>query len=279
MITATMNRELPDKSTAYHQLANWVGSIDRPEPVELFTLNYDLLLEQALEDFRVPFFDGFIGSNKPFFDPYSIEYDALPPRWTRVWKMHGSINWRKKTENDRLRVWRSIGEAGGEVVIHPSYLKYEQSRKMPYLAMMDRLRRFLSRPRSALITIGYSFKDQHVNDAIIQSLQGTPTSTTFALLHGPISKYQEALTIARERGNLILLAKDGAVIGTKKDKWIESDEEKISEVVKGTIDWHKEPNENEPWIPNLKLGNFNILGTFLQDISGVRDRGGTIFEQ
>ncbi len=35
-------------------------------PIELFTTNYDLLLEEALEDEEIPYFDGFVGSKKSF---------------------------------------------------------------------------------------------------------------------------------------------------------------------------------------------------------------------
>ena len=49
-------------------------------------------------------------------------------------------------------------------VIHPSYMKYQESRRMPYLAMVDRLRAFLKQPTSTLILCGYSFRDEHVNE-------------------------------------------------------------------------------------------------------------------
>ena len=44
-------------------------------------------------------------------------------------------------------------------LIYPSHLKYEQSRKMPYLAMIDQLNRFIRQPNSLLIVSGYSFND------------------------------------------------------------------------------------------------------------------------
>lgn len=61
--------------TPYHRIAAWAGAIQRVKPVEFFTTNYDLLLEQAFEAQRVPYFDGFVGSYQSFFDPHSIEGD------------------------------------------------------------------------------------------------------------------------------------------------------------------------------------------------------------
>ena len=95
-------------------------------PVEFFTTNYDLLLEQALEDCRVAYFDGFTGVRRPFFDIRAMEEDRLPSRWARVWKLHGSLNWYHHPNRGVLRGTQSENEL--QRVIHPSHLKYEESR-------------------------------------------------------------------------------------------------------------------------------------------------------
>ena len=145
-IKAVMTKTLPDHRCSYTRFASWIGGASRSFPVELFTPNYDLLFEQAFEQQSLPHFDGFVGTRKPWFDLASIEHDVIPPRWTRLWKLHGSINWERidEEENGRsvIRVVRVTGEAAGKVMIYPSHLKYDQSRRMPYLAMLDRLRAF-----------------------------------------------------------------------------------------------------------------------------------------
>jgi hypothetical protein len=153
-------------------------------------------------------------------------------------------------------------------VIHPSHLKYEQSRKMPYLAMMDRLKKFLSTSSGALIVVGYSFRDQHLNDVIIQSLQGTPSAAVFALMHGPLSNYSIAVQLAKERGNLSILATNGAVTGTKEHIWNEREEEPDTMLSGGAVEWKKGPKEEDSWQAYFKLGDFVSFGAFLQDISG-----------
>ncbi len=263
-IKKCVSEKLPNKATPYHNLASWISATDRTEPVEVFTTNYDLLMEQALEEFRVPFFDGFIGSCKPFFDPYAIEFDTLPARWARLWKIHGSINWRQED----LVVWRSDVQTGGDVVIHPSHLKYEQSRKMPYLAMMDRLKKFLNTPSSALIIVGYSFGDQHLNDVIVQGLQGTPSATVFALVYGDLTEYTHAVNLSSQRGNLSLIAKNGGIIGTKETLWKEYTEQPDSDSRLNAVEWSKKEGKKEIWQACFKLGDFASLGLFLQEISG-----------
>jgi hypothetical protein len=77
-IAISVTKDLPDGENSYRRFSRWVSSIDRAVPVEIFTTNYDLLLEQALEEQSVPFFDGFSGSRYPFFDIHSVEENELP---------------------------------------------------------------------------------------------------------------------------------------------------------------------------------------------------------
>jgi hypothetical protein len=218
MIDNCTRVELPDSETAYHLLASWIGGISRKHSVEIFTPNYDLLIEQALEESGVPYFDGFVGSYRTFFDPASMELGGLPARWARLWKLHGSINWRQDP-NSKV-VSRGEGIPDGEAhLIHPSHLKYDESRQMPYLAMFDRLHEFLKRTPSVLVTCGFSFSDQHLNNSILQGLQGNPSAVCFALLHGKLDRYETAVRKALQRTNLNLLALDGAVIAGRRGEW------------------------------------------------------------
>lgn len=112
-------------------------------------------MEQAFEAYKIPYFDGFIGARQAFFDLASMENDELPSRWGRLWKVHGSVNWWRTKRDDVVR--RDSGAAmlpGERQMIYPSHLKYDQSRRMPYLAMLDRLRAFLSRGQAVLVTCG-----------------------------------------------------------------------------------------------------------------------------
>ena len=156
-IVNKLNVDLPGAETPYHRLCNWVRSIDRKVAIELFTTNYDLLLEQALEDLEVPYFDGFVGSRRSFFDLRAVEDSLIPAHWSRLWKIHGSINWHQTTKAEERTVYRSSSPDDGDAhLIYPSHLKYEESRKMPYLALIDQLSRFIRRKSSFLVLNGYS---------------------------------------------------------------------------------------------------------------------------
>lgn len=276
--TEIVGAPLPPDGTPYHQLAAWIGGIERAHPVEIFTPNYDLLSEQALEQCRVPYFDGFVGSHSTFFDVASIEQDILPPRWSRIWKLHGSINWWRTADGNVER--RGIGatnSAAGRQMIYPSHLKYDQSRRLPYLAMLDRLKSFLARGQAVLITCGYSFADQHLNEVILQGLSGNPKAVCFGLLHGDRSAYSEALSRARKHPNLSLLAADGAVLNTIERDWrVGAKEEHPWHGIAAQVGEMKGRTTAPADRCKFLLGDFKSMGLFLaQHLSSNEDGGET----
>ena len=226
-------------------------------------------MEQAFEEVRIPYFDGFAGVRKPFFDLRAIEEDMLPPRWARLWKVHGSINWYQIADKG---VFRGTTEEDGAAkrVIHPSHLKYQDSRRMPYLAMIDRLRAFLKQPTATLVLCGYSFRDEHINEVIVQGLQSTQTAVAFALLHGNIETYLHAVTLARRRANLSILARDGAVISGQESKWPVKDAEAVSADNQTGVNWKKSDPANQvgKWTAEFTLGDFAVFGRFLKELVG-----------
>jgi hypothetical protein len=216
-VRSAVSKPLPTEGTPYHTLASWIQSIYREHPVEIFTTNYDELMEQALENRGVPYFDGFVGAASAFLDLDSMVEDDLPARWARLWKMHGSINW-WLTKTDQVR--RSRDKIDGEqLLIYPSHLKYDQSRQMPYLAMLDRLRVFLRANQSVVVTCGYSFVDEHINAYLAQGLAGNPNASCLALIYGDLASAPDAVKLARRHANLTVMAADGGVIGTVERAW------------------------------------------------------------
>ena len=270
LINRVTDKMLPDSETPYHRTASWVDAVRRENPIEIFTTNYDLLMEQAFEDTRVPYFDGFAGVRKPFFDLRAMEEDMLPPRWARLWKLHGSINWYQVADKGVFR-GTTTEDSGSKRVIHPSHLKYQESRRMPYLAMIDRLRAFLKQPTATLILCGYSFRDEHINEVIVQGLQSTQTTVAFALLFDELTTHSQAAALALKRSNLNILARDGAVIGGQKAEWPEKDAESVSADNGRWLRWTPVDPENKEgkWSAEFTLGDFAVFGQFLQELVGT----------
>jgi hypothetical protein len=107
-----------------HALARWIRRAVRRFPVEIFTTNYDTLLERALEDERVPLFDGFTGGRMPFFLSATPTGDDEPGSgWMRLWKIHGSVTWTwHEPAGQRRRIVRGAERADGELIL-PSFHK------------------------------------------------------------------------------------------------------------------------------------------------------------
>jgi hypothetical protein len=285
-IVKKLNVNLPDDETPYHRLCNWVRSIDRKTAIEFFTTNYDLLLEQALEDLEVPYFDGFVGSRKSFFDLRAVEDNLIPIHWSRLWKIHGSINWHQELKAGERAVCRSSSpDDGVSHLIYPSHLKYEESRKMPYLALIDQLNRFIRRKSSFLVLNGYSFNDGHLNDAIINALKSNPTGMVLALQYGSFVKtgeegggerYPNAYRLAKRQHNLNVWTDDKAIIGTNIGDWQKApsgqddDKDLLSFVHSGDV-----KNEAGQVAPNVKLGDFAEFTNFLKKFIGL-DTGDSV---
>jgi len=258
-IEHVVDKQLPSRRSPYHQLVRWVGSIERSNPVEIFTPNYDLLLEQAFEDEGLPYFDGFVGTRRPFFDITAIEAAEAPNRWTRLWKIHGSIDW---TLDENGQIFRE--RTDGAMLVHPSHLKYEESRRMPYMALMDRLRSFLGLQQALILFCGYSFGDEHINDIIIQGLRANGRTAGYALCHGTLNRNTNVLTVARQHHNLTVLARDGCMVGGCQYRWEQVDPSGIA----GLPVHAKESDSGEMVDCEVGIGDFAELGEFLYSMTG-----------
>lgn len=211
---------------SHDDFAKWIRNADRKYPVEIFTTNYDYLLESGLEKQKVPYFDGFVGSNKAFFYPEWIE-DGKPVKdWTKLWKLHGSLGW--ALDGDEII---RVSDAKDSAMIYPSFLKYDHSRKQPYLSYMDRLSYFLKQEDSVLFICGYSFGDDHINGAILTALSNSRSSHVFVLKRGEMKESDPLAEYAKGNPKISVYAKRTVVIGGEFGEW------KLE----------KEPNKNESY--------------------------------
>lgn len=205
---------LPDERTPYHELISWVSGAQRAHPVEIFTTNYDLLLESAFERAKAPYFDGFTGGHAPFFDPVTVAGNDLPARWSRVWKLHGSLGWKI----DNGTVVRSGGRDCAELV-YPDHLKYDLTQKQPYAALFERLKQFLLTPDTVLLTSGFSFRDAHICAVLGEALAMNANAAVIAFQFQSLADEEAARKLAFEHPNLSVYASDAAVIGGVPGPW------------------------------------------------------------
>ncbi|KAF0114064.1 SIR2 family NAD-dependent protein deacylase [Pseudotabrizicola sp. L79] len=206
---------LPTTRSAYADLVNWISGTTRDYPVEIFTTNYDLLFEEAFESVRAPYFDGFTGGREPFFDPVSVSRSDLPARWTRLWKLHGSLGWRASAKGEVIRT----GQSSASHLVFPEHLKYDQTQKAPYAALLDRLRTFLLTPDTLLVSIGFSFADAHIAARLDEALAANPSSSVFAFQYKMIEEEGPACDLARRLPNFSVYARDQAKVNGIRGAW------------------------------------------------------------
>lgn len=175
--------------TFYRKLSQRSRSLPRPT---VATTNYDLFNEIAMDRIGVPYINGFLGSVEKRFNPASFRYtiaqrlDLTSQRWTSLdnlvyfLKLHGSLNWHAVDAGLFPVEERPISESGdGEaMLIYPTPAKQNASFAAPYSDIFREFQTKVVQEQSVLVTIGYGFGDEHVNNIIYQAL----TIPTFRLV-------------------------------------------------------------------------------------------------
>jgi hypothetical protein len=220
------------RQLAQYDFAKWVKTADRKHAVEIFTTNYDYLIEIGLESLDVPYYDGFTGSYEPFFNAESLEGMDYLPQQTRLWKIHGSLGLHEKKSTFGDKIIRKNSNSNSNVetlLIYPSMLKYSNSKKMPYAAYMDRLYNFLRQDDAVLFVCGYSFGDEHINERILTALSGRSTSHVYVFYYDAVggeagreyllTEDSKLVQLAAENRRISVLGMRNAVIGSKYRTW------------------------------------------------------------
>jgi hypothetical protein len=213
-IGTVVGASLPRGRNPYTELVAWINGTLRSHAVEIFTTNYDLLLEEAFEHARAPFFDGFSGGSAPFFDPVTVSGDDLPPRWSRLWKLHGSVGWAL----EEGAVVRGRGRNATQLV-YPDHLKYDLTQKQPYSSLFERLKEFLLTPDTLLLATGFSFRDSHVCAVLDETLAMNANTAIFAFQYQNLGCEIAACRLAYDHPNLSVYAADGAVVCGVQGQW------------------------------------------------------------
>jgi len=170
----------------------------------LFTLNYDTLFEQAMEELGIHYFDGFSGKAYARFDPSVYGLDLYYPgdvaegrvrrfdKFLQFYKLHGSIHWRqeedgtfharhqdlsfidsyrKKSSTEKAKLLESDAfKAIAPYGILPTSQKFSQTLEMPYAHLFRLFHARLNQPQTFLMVLGYGFGDDHVTRIIETAL-------------------------------------------------------------------------------------------------------------
>lgn len=156
--------------------------------LNIFTTNYDLYSERAMDLLGIHYVNGFTGGISKFFNPAIFNYalaekmDLSQSKWSVIdnffylYKLHGSVNWIEDEGENKLFKVREIQDPTLEmlkekesIMIHPTPLKYSASLGSPYSDLFREFQKKLMQNNNILVTIGYSFSDEHINNLIFQA--------------------------------------------------------------------------------------------------------------
>ena len=156
----------------------------------LFTTNYDMAFDYALDNLGVHYINGFMGGHNRCFRPEVYDYDIYYPgqsvsgkvhraeKVLRYYKMHGSLSWvsSKPTPsnvygiNEVTMNGRFEPSIDKQIIIYPCVSKKTFTLDLPYSELFRQFSQAIIQPQSVLFCLGYSFYDEHINDIIYQAL-------------------------------------------------------------------------------------------------------------
>lgn len=172
------------------------------ERLNLFTTNYDRLIEFGAELAGVRLIDRFVGNINPVFRASRLEVDMHynppgirgEPRYlegvVHYTKLHGSLDW--INQDDIIRRFalpfgadKPINQYfpktfSGEnkirqLMIYPNAGKDRETAEYPYVELFRDLAAAICRPNATLVLYGYGFGDDHIN-RIIRDMLTIPST-------------------------------------------------------------------------------------------------------
>ena len=204
-------------NSIHADFSEWIGRADKKHAIEIFTTNYDYFFELGLENKNIPYYDGFTGSYRPFFDANSVGNMGFLPNQTKLWKIHGSLGWHYDEQGKKIIRKDADSDT---FLIYPSILKYTESKKQPYMALGDRLTNFLRQSDTILITCGYSFSDDHINERILTALKSNLLTHVYVLYYDKsLTEESPICKIAKLESKISVFSQRHAVIGSQFGTW------------------------------------------------------------
>lgn len=181
-------------------LLNFSNSRETPRNVNIFTTNYDLFLEAAidnnLKNKRFIFNDGAGGYFERILNSSNynrvVAYKGLNDNYINeipsinLIKPHGSMNWERNQEVDEIIVKNEITK-NSFIILPTGFEQRETFLDNHFFEMLRLFQLELDKPQSILIVIGFSFQDKHISKMVRRALQN-PELIVFCFCYDEDSK-------------------------------------------------------------------------------------------
>ncbi len=237
------------RENAYRVLVNFLLSFasrtGNKERLNIFTTNYDRLIEVGAELAGIHLMDRFVGTMMPIFRSSRLNLDIHynppgirgEPRYlegvARLTKLHGSVDWVQNGgeirriglpfgANSIAPYLQAPGLYGADVLqlmIYPNSAKDRETAEYPYVELFRDFAASICRPNSTLVTYGYGFADEHINRVIYDMLTIPSTHLVIISYDDPIGrilkfysesahKAQMSILMGRNLGDITNLTND-----------------------------------------------------------------------
>jgi len=161
------------KAPQIDELLSWGPLLRRQKVVDIFSLNYDTVVEDVCHRLRIPCYDGF--SVHGAWAPKGLRNC---PKGVRLWKIHGSVTW---IEQQGLPVRISSPAQRQQAAGHQASLTEETALIWPALDktapesslfhLFDETLRRLLPQYDLIVSVGYRFRDREIRNATLSSLR------------------------------------------------------------------------------------------------------------
>ncbi|TPR19514.1 hypothetical protein DY138_02395 [Apilactobacillus timberlakei] len=166
-------------------LLNYSNSRQTPRSINIFSTNYDLFVEKAMDNvlnsnMKLVFNDGASGYFHRYLDSYNFDksssyrgqferYNDEIPSISLI-KPHGSINWDKKDDEDKILIRNNVSK--NPFIVKPDGMEAANTfENKHFFAMLRLFQQELDKEESILIVIGFSFGDNHIKNMVKRALQ------------------------------------------------------------------------------------------------------------
>ncbi len=177
------------------------------ERLQIFTINYDRVIEAGADVAGLRLIDRFVGALSPIFRSSRLDIDMHydppgirgEPRYlegvAKFTKLHGSLDWIQSGEDIRrvglpfgatsIDPYLQVPEAGSTLplMIYPNSTKDHETALFPYVELFRDFAAATCRPNNVLFTYGYSFGDDHIN-RVIEDMLTIPSTHLVIISYG-----------------------------------------------------------------------------------------------
>jgi hypothetical protein len=174
--------EIPnyDRASYYSGLIQFQRELNYP--LRVFSLNYDLCVERAYQaEFREYPERGFEKSDERLWNHLLLEEGSPADKSLYLYKLHGSIDWKREPETGKL----SYSDSSSTIKVEESALIFGTAYKLqyvdPFLFLVYQLRRWSLEAR-LIVVVGYGFRDEHINGILCQALRANTEKQLLAVM-------------------------------------------------------------------------------------------------